>query len=96
MIVNLSSDDETDIGDGYWFYEQQADGLGDYFRDCMIADIDSLSFYGGIHEVAYGYHRMLAKRFPFAIYYQRDGETITVVAVLDARRNPSWTRDRLK
>ena len=41
MIVNLSSDAETDIGDGYWFYEQQADGLGDYFRDCMIADIDS-------------------------------------------------------
>ena len=96
MIVNLSSDAETDIGDGYWFYERQADGLGDYFRDCMIADIDSLSFFGGIHEVAYGYHRMLAKRFPFAIYYQRDGETITVVAVLDARRNPSWTRDRLK
>jgi plasmid stabilization system protein ParE len=95
MIVEISSDAENDIREGYWFYEEQAIGLGDYFRDCIIADIDSLSFYGGIHETAYGYQRMLAKRFPFVIYYRVEEETVTVVAVLDARRDPSWTRNRL-
>jgi hypothetical protein len=69
--------------------------LGDYFRSCIIADIDSLVFYGGIHEVEYGYHRSLSKRFPFAIYYRVDGDVATVVAVLDARRNPLWIRKRL-
>lgn len=95
MIVNISTDAEADIREGYWFYEDQSSGLGDYFRDCIIADIDSLTFYGGIHEISYLYHRKLATRFPFAIYYKVDGETVTVVAVLDARRDPSWTRDRL-
>ncbi len=57
MNVKISSDAEIDIREGYWFYEKQAVGLGEYFRDCIIADIDSLKFYGGIHESAYGYQR---------------------------------------
>ena len=95
MIVNISSDAEADIAEGYWFYEEQQKGLGDYFRDCIVADIDSLAFYGGIHEIAYGYRRKLASRFPFVIYYEVEGNAVTVAAVLDARRDPSWTRDRL-
>ena len=95
MNVNISDDAEADIREGYWFYEKQNDGLGNYFRDCIIADIDSLAFYGGIHEVSNGYHRKLASRFPFAVYYKVDTDAVTVVAVLDARRDPSWTRDRL-
>ena len=69
MIVSISSDAEADLAEGYWFYERQSLGLGDYFRSCLIADIDSLSYYGGIHEIALGYHRSLSKRFPFCIYY---------------------------
>ncbi len=95
MIVKISSDAEADIAEGHWFYEEQRNGLGDYFRDCIVADIDSLAFYGGIHEIAYGYHRKLASRFPFVIYYRIDEDCVTVVAVLDARRDPSWTRDQL-
>ena len=95
MIVKISGEAEADIAEGYWFYERQAQGLGDYFRDCLLADIESLTFFGGIHEMAYGYQRMLAKRFPYTVYYDREGNGITVVAVLDARRDPSWTRDRL-
>ena len=32
MIVSISSDAEVDIAEGYWFYERQFPGLGDYFR----------------------------------------------------------------
>ena len=95
MSVHISSDAEADIAEGYWFYETQATGLGDYFRDCMLANIDSLLFYGGIHEVVHGYHRMLAKTFPFSIYYKMRDEDVIVVAVLDARRDPLWIRNRL-
>lgn len=95
MIVAITSDAEADIGQGYWFYEEQSAGLGDYFRDCILADIDSLMFYGGIHEVIFGYHRMLARTFPFSIYYKLLHDQVIVVAVLDARRDPSWIRDRL-
>ena len=95
MIVKISSDAEADISKGYWFYEEQRPGLGDYFRDCIVADIDSLALYGGIHEMSFGHHRKLASRFPFVIYYKVDDDVVTVVAVLDARRDPSRARDRL-
>jgi hypothetical protein len=95
MIVHITSDAEADVAEGYWFYEHPAAGLGDYFRDCVLADIDSLMFYGGIHEVTHGYHRMLTKTFPFTIYYRLLDEDMIVVAVLDARRDPSWIRKRL-
>ena len=95
MNVRITEDAEHDVLAGFRFYEDQTAGLGDYFRDSIIADVDSLMFFGGIHEVVYGFHRMLAKRFPFAIYYEKTGEEVTVVAVLDCRRDPSWTRDRL-
>jgi hypothetical protein len=52
--------------------------------------------YAGIHSKAYGYHRMLAERFPFAIYYDVDEQEIRVRAVLDCRRDPKWIRSRLK
>jgi hypothetical protein len=95
MIVNISSDAEADLVDGFWFYERQSPGLGDYFRSCLIADIDSLTYYGGIHEIAHGYQRALSSRFPFCIYYSLSEEVVVIVAVVDARRNPLWIRRRL-
>jgi hypothetical protein len=95
MIVSISSDAEADLAEGYWFYERQSPGLGDYFRSCLISDIDSLAYYGGIHEIALEYHRSLSKRFPFCIYYTLSEGMLVVVAVIDARRDPLWIRRRL-
>jgi hypothetical protein len=94
-IVILRSAIE-DLWRGREFYEQQGEGLGDYFDESLPADIESLRLYAGIHSKAYGYHRMLAERFPFAIYYDVDEQEIRVRAVLDCRRDPKWIRSRLK
>ena len=96
MIVEISSDAEEDLVEGYWFYERQSSGLGDYFRSCLIADIESLAYYGGVHANEYGFHRALSKRFPFCIYYRMDEDRVIVAAVLDARRDPLWIRRRLE
>lgn len=95
MNVYITSDAEEDLTEGYWFYERQSAGLGDYFRSCLIADIESLAFFAGVHEVVLGSHRSLSKRFPFAIYYRIEQDAAIVVAVLDARRSPLWLRERL-
>jgi hypothetical protein len=86
----------NDLADGFDFYEKQETGLGDYFLDSLFADIDSLKLYGGIHRKSFGWHRSLAKRFPFAIYYEVKAEQIFVRAVLDCRRDPKWIRQKLK
>jgi hypothetical protein len=86
----------TDLIAGHRFYESQSLGLGAYFLDALFSDIDSLQLYAGIHPVFFGHHRMLSKRFPFAIYYQQDGDVVRVYAVLDCRNNPSTHEGRLK
>jgi len=60
----------------------------------LIADIESLNLYTGIHGKQFGLYRMLAKPFPYAIYYDITDEFIIVTAVLDLRRNPPWIRQQ--
>ena len=95
-IIQITADAEPDLAEGYWFYERQSPGLGGYFRSCLISDIESLVYYGGIHELSFGFHRMLSARFPFCIYYQKSDELLTVIAVIDARRDPLWIRRKFE
>jgi hypothetical protein len=55
---------ENDLSEGKRFYDQREYGVGDYFWDSLVADIESLVIYAGIHNKKHGLHRMLAKRFP--------------------------------
>jgi len=95
MRVQILDEAQRDLVEGYRFYEGQGEGLGDYFLDSLFSDIDSLQFYAGIHPVYFSYNRLLSKRFPFAVYYRVENEMVRVYAVLDCRREPSWTRSRL-
>lgn len=64
--------------------------------DSLISDIDSLVLYAGIHRKVDGFHVMLSRRFPFAIYYKIEDGTIRIRRVLDCRKNPAWIKKALK
>jgi hypothetical protein len=93
--ITILSSAEEDLEEGSRFYEAQSPGLGSYFLDSLYSDIDSLAYFGGIHQIVFGYHRQLSKRFPFAVYYRIIDDLVVIFAVLDCRRNPSWIRKRL-
>jgi len=95
MRIEILDAAQQDLIDGFRFYENQAAGLGDYFLDSLFSDIDSLHLYAGIHVLVFGYHRLLSKRFPFAIYYRVNTKIIFIHAVLDCRRDPARTQNRL-
>ena len=95
MTIRILPAALRDLTAGYAFYEAQRAGLGEYFHDSLFADIDSLIVYAGIHRQVFGYHQMLAKRFPYAIYYSHDGEDVLVYRVLDMRRDPRGLSDAL-
>lgn len=86
---------EADIANAILFYESQNEGLGKYFLDSIFSDIESLHIYCGIHIMIKDYYRMLAKRFPYAVYYKYDDEAIFIYAVLDCRSNPTKINNRL-
>jgi len=94
--IEILAEAQQDLLDGYHFYERQGAGLGEYFLESLFSDIDSLQIYAGVHASHWGYYRLLAKRFPYAVYYRVAGTTIRIQAVLDCRRNPVWLRDRLR
>ena len=95
MRIRILNPAEKDLEEGYRFYESRDPGLGSYFLDSLYSDIDSLAYFAGIHRVVFGYHRLLSKRFSFAVYYRVVEHEVIITGVLDCRRNPSWRRERL-
>lgn len=70
MNVVILEDAAEDLESGAQFYESCATGVGDYFLDSILSDLDSLVLFAGVHPIYFGLHRMLSKRFPFGIYYE--------------------------
>ena len=67
MKVRVLRPGLEDLAAGRQFYDRQQKGVGDYFFDSLFTEIDSLVLYAGIHRIQFGYHRLLARRFPYAI-----------------------------
>jgi plasmid stabilization system protein ParE len=96
VTLRILSLAEADLLTGFRFYERQARGVGWYFLASLNSDIESLRLYGGTHRRVFGYHRMLSKRFPFAVYYDMRRDEIRVWRVLDCRRDPRWIKLQLE
>lgn len=47
VVLNEVADD---LNGGRNFYDQKEKGIGDYFWDSLISDIESLFIYGGITQ----------------------------------------------
>jgi hypothetical protein len=96
MTVVVLDDAAADLEAGRRFYESREPGVGDYFVDSLLADLDSLALYAGVHSRHFGFHRKLSERFPFAVYYEVEGDTACVYAILDMRKDPLWLRRELR
>jgi len=96
-MIRIAASARRDLDEGYDFYESQEIGLGDYFLNSVKADIESLRITAGVHRIEYAdYHRLLCKTFPFAVYYTKSEQEITIFAVVDCRRHPAWVRGHLR
>ncbi len=94
--IRISEEALDDLDDGYWFYEIQESGLGDYFASTLKAEIEGLRITAGIHRRDYlDYHRLLSRVFPHAVYYTFEQDEVVVWAVVDCRRDPDWIRHHL-
>ena len=97
MKLRVVDGAQDDLIAGFNFYEAREQGIGDHFLACLYSDVESLRIFGAIHRRVYkNLQRSLSKRFPFAIYYTVENDSVIVRAILDCRRNPSWIRSRLR
>ncbi|MBN8421831.1 MAG: type II toxin-antitoxin system RelE/ParE family toxin [Verrucomicrobia bacterium] len=94
MTVQVVRAAKADIASSHKFYENQQQGLGNYFVECILADIAELEKTGGIHRQTHGYHHVNSKRFQSVLYYRMVDETVILTAIIDGRINPA-RRDRI-
>ncbi|MHB1309435.1 MAG: type II toxin-antitoxin system RelE/ParE family toxin [Limisphaerales bacterium] len=96
MRIRILDSALEDLDRGRLFYERQREGLGVYFMDSLFSEIDSLVLYAGLHRQVFGFHRALAKRFPYAVYYRVEADAVVLVwRVLDLRQAPERIRRAL-
>jgi len=86
----------NDLDQGRRCYDRQGEGLVAYFLNSLFSEIDSLVLFAGIHRKVFGFHRLLARRFPYAVYDQMESVDVVVVCrVLDLRQAPERIRRAL-
>lgn len=96
MKIRILRSGRQTVADGIRFYERQGTGLGAYFLNSIMSDLRSLEVYAGAHQrYRDTFYRMTCPKFPYSIYYRKEGSTVDVYAVLDDRRDPAWTKDLL-
>jgi len=101
MKIRILGPAEEDLEGGYRFYESQSTGLGSLFLNSLYSDIDSLAYFGGIHQIVSGFHRQFSKRFPFAVYYRivilrlphRSDDWASISLPGQMRKSQSWRSD---
>ena len=96
MKIRILDNAKFDLVDGFHFYEEQQELLGQYFLDCLYSDIDSLLVFAGIHKKKHDLFWMLSKRFPYAVYYDLIEKGIQIHAVLDCRQDPKSIEKRIQ
>ena len=68
--IRLLDEARDDLLAGRDFYESLQPGIGAYFWDSLLSDIESLHIHAGVHQRKFGWYRMLARRFPYAVFYE--------------------------
>ena len=92
----LAPEAEQDIAEAYGWYERRRVGLGEDFLGCVDACIQNVCRHPGLgRQVHLTYRRSLVRRFPYAIFYEYENETVTVYCVFHTARDPDKWRQRL-
>ncbi len=94
MNLSLRREAKTDLEDATFWYENNVAGLGDSFLDEVEAAFERMRAFPESYPIVHrDLRRCVLSRFPFCIFYSISDETIHIVAILHASRDPNdWTR----
>lgn len=95
--VRFTHEARDDLSEAYAWYESRRTGLGEEFLTCFEASLHKLARTPSAYSKVYKeFRRAIIRRFPYSIFYEFDGATVTVFAVFHSSRNPSkWKGRRL-
>jgi plasmid stabilization system protein ParE len=85
---------EADVEAAFNWYEREEPGLGFEFLEELRGGYQRILDHPfGYQDLRSGIRRTLTRRFPYAIYFSVERETIVILAVLSTARDPAeWQR----
>ena len=97
LPIRLRPGVATDLSTAANWYNNERPGLGDEFVQAAYDAFDVIAERPLSFPVVRGNaHRALLKRFPYAIYFRVEHETVVVLVVIHTARSASVWRKRLK
>lgn len=95
--VRFRREAEADVRDARAWYRERGLELGEEFLRSLDACLASIQRLPESHPVVYrDIRRALLSRFPYGVFYIREGDTITVLACFHAKRDPTTWQERVK
>ncbi len=87
---------ELDVAEAYRWYEERDEGLGSEFTRAVDGCVYQIQRHPEMYPVFYKEARQgVIRRFPYSIFYVIEEETVYVVAVFHASRDPQTWKDRV-
>lgn len=86
---------DQDVEAAFEWYQSEREGLGLEFLDELRAAYGRVSE-GPLkyREIRSGIRRALLRRFPYAVYFSVEPDTVVILAVLHAHRDPAAWQGR--
>jgi plasmid stabilization system protein ParE len=94
-VLRFTPEIEEDVISAYAWYEHKWRGLGDDFIRIFDSSVSEITRNPRLSaELDHGFRRLL-RRFPYAIYYAIQDETIIVFGLFHCARDPVLVRSNL-
>ncbi len=85
----------TEYALAWQWYEDEREGLGAEMVGCVDATIASVARDPLLHLKVFGeVRRALVRRFPYAVFFVVDADTVLILAVAHAHREPGYWLER--
>ena len=87
---------KAELLDTFQWYQKQRQGLGFDFKLCVDEILSKIQKNPFVHKKVFqNVRRSAIKRFPFGVFYIVENNTIIILAVLHARRDPMNWKSRI-
>ena len=95
FAVDILPEAEAEIREAFLWYFERSPIAADAFRTETFATIDRLAVNAEMWPADEdAIRRLVLRRFPYTVFYEILGATVTVLAVAHQRRKPGYWRTR--
>ncbi len=96
MNIAILPEAEAELQDGVAYYDRESRTLGDRFANAYLDALDRIAASPRLYpRRGRDFRQCRLKKFPYALVYRIQRQTIIVIAVAHLSRKPEYWRGRL-